>query len=244
MPTRKSCMKMNIKVILFRLDCRLCVLYPHTYISTNITRVDILLYWKGLFFDKVGLYSSTPAALAARVSHFIAALPGLSPDALGRASVITDVCAGCGRNTASFVSCCLFSAVNAMEVYERRSGLLVRNIKGLVQSKRVRCDVSVIRGSYNNAAAQLQQDVVFMDVPWDSITYKKKNKIRLYVGKRHVAHVISDTLNSASTRATMYVVVKVLKNFDYADLNLCRPGRDVLLWHCFRKFDLLCILLY
>ncbi|RHY26974.1 hypothetical protein DYB32_007128 [Aphanomyces invadans] len=148
--------------------------------------------------DDVAQYSVTDMKTAARISHFISALPGLSPD-----SIVTDSTACVGGNTASF--CTFFRYVQAVEIDATRFQMLVHNLHAVMSLVNVQCYCA----NYVDVVECFSQDVVFVDPPWGGPEYRSRCTVDLFLGNTPLADVCERLVGR-----TQYVVVKVPENFD------------------------------
>ncbi|EQC36406.1 hypothetical protein SDRG_05863 [Saprolegnia diclina VS20] len=151
-----------------------------------------------LQLDDVAQYSVTDMKTAARISHFIMTLPGLTPN-----SVITDATACVGGNTASF--CTFFRYVQAVEIDPTRFRMLVHNMHGVLTFVNIQCYCA----SYVDVAEQFLQDVVFIDPPWGGPEYRSRSTVDLHLGETPLADLCERLVGR-----TQYVVIKVPQNFD------------------------------
>ncbi|KAF0699104.1 Aste57867_10306 [Aphanomyces stellatus] len=151
-----------------------------------------------LQLDDVAQYSVTDTKTAARISHFLMSLDGLTP-----ASVITDGTACVGGNTASF--CTFFRYVQAVEIDPTRFQMLVHNMHAVLGHVNIQCFCA----SYVDVAQCFYQDVVFMDPPWGGPEYRSRSTVDLFLGETPLA-----TVCEALIGRTQYVVIKVPENFD------------------------------
>ncbi|OQS07084.1 hypothetical protein THRCLA_00909 [Thraustotheca clavata] len=151
-----------------------------------------------LQLDEVAQYSVTDMKTAARISHFIMTLPGLTPN-----SVITDATACVGGNTASF--CTFFRYVQAVEIDATRFRMLVHNMHSVLSFVNLQCYCA----NYVQVAQQFLQDVVFIDPPWGGPEYRSRSTVDLNLGDASLAEVCELLVGR-----TQYVVIKVPQNFD------------------------------
>lgn len=171
-----------------------------------------------LQIDDVGAFSTTHADDAKIMSELIADLPGLSERDLGRKPDITDGCACCGGNAISFVCCGLFRKVIGVEVEALRAGMLRHNVHFAKSKCHLDVETEVLCGSYLDLLASLKQDVVFLDPPWGGVHYRKEKCVSLHLSGRHLADIVADLYKSAGANGTKYVVLKVPRNFNIADM--------------------------
>ncbi|RLO13032.1 hypothetical protein DYB28_004396 [Aphanomyces astaci] len=151
-----------------------------------------------LQLDDVAQYSVTDMKTAARISHFLMTLPGLSPD-----SVVTDATACVGGNTASF--CTFFRYVQAVEIDATRFQMLVHNLHAVMSYVNAQCFCA----NYVDVVECFGQDVVFVDPPWGGPEYRSRSTVDLFLGDTPLADVCERLVGR-----TQYVVIKVPENFD------------------------------
>ncbi|CAK4666037.1 hypothetical protein LEN26_004233 [Aphanomyces euteiches] len=151
-----------------------------------------------LQLDEVAQYSVTDMKTAARISHFLMSLAGVSPD-----SVITDGTACVGGNTSSF--CTYFRYVQAIEIDATRFQMLVHNLHTVLSFVNIQCFCA----NYVEVAQCFRQDVVFIDPPWGGPEYRSRSTVDLYLGDWPLS-----TVCELLVGRTQYVVIKVPDNFD------------------------------
>ena len=168
--------------------------------------------------DEEALFSITPAQDADKLSCCIAALEDVKH--LGRLPIITDGCACVGGNVISFACCGALMHVNAVELDSARAQMLANNVsivKAFVPSM---ASTTIFECSYLGVMRDLKQDVVFLDPPWRGPSYKKEERVRLFLDNKHLADIVAELFACASNNCTKYVVFKTPKNFDEEDMHL------------------------
>ncbi|OQS01699.1 hypothetical protein ACHHYP_00304 [Achlya hypogyna] len=177
-----------------------------------------------LQLDDVAQYSVTDMKTAARISHFIMSLPGLTPN-----SVITDATACVGGNTASF--CTFFRYVQAVEIDPTRFQMLVHNMHGVLTFVNIQCYCA----NYVDVATQFLQDVVFIDPPWGGPEYRQRSTVDLFLGDTGLAELCEQLVHR-----TQYVVIKVPQNFDIERFTYLVSGTVSYITH-FRKMAMVVV---
>ncbi|KDO20007.1 hypothetical protein SPRG_14587 [Saprolegnia parasitica CBS 223.65] len=177
-----------------------------------------------LQLDDVAQYSVTDMKTAARISHFIMTLPGLTPN-----SVITDATACVGGNTASF--CTFFRYVQAVEIDPTRFRMLVHNMHGVLTFVNIQCYCA----NYVDVAQQFLQDVVFIDPPWGGPEYRTRSTVDLHLGETPLADLCERLVGR-----TQYVVIKVPQNFDIERFTFRVSGTVSYITH-FRKMAMVVV---
>ena len=200
---------------------------------TNFTRQEI----KWLKLDKYDKFAMTWASEAFDTCNIILGLPGLPTK-----PVVTDACSGDGGNVIQFVCCERFSKVTAVELNEVRCKKYLRhNVDTAMRLRQSRknAKVNIICGDYLKCMRTLEQDVVFLDVPWGGPKYATESLCVLHLGNKHVADIIIYLYNNRTKNKTKHVVLMTPFNFDAEDMQQELTSRlELRLLHTFLKFTL------
>lgn len=116
---------------------------------------------------------------------------------------ITDSTSNNGSDTISF--CLNFKYVNAIELNEVNFEVL-RNNCNVYKIK----NINLINDDCLNHIGTLEQDVLYFDPPWGGIDYKKKDRLKLYLGKLELSDIYKNYINNCRI-----MIFKVPKNYDF-----------------------------
>jgi hypothetical protein len=120
--------------------------------------------------------------------------------------IITDGTANVGSDTIMFGI--KFKNVNSVEIDDTTYNALKNNVD---QYKLA--NINVIKGDINNVIDNLTQDVIYLDAPWGGRDYKKKDKMKLYLGDKEISDFVSD-----HTKRAKLFALKVPFNYDFSYL--------------------------
>ena len=149
---------------------------------------------KSLKIDNISIYSITPHKQAESINKIL--LEYISEDA-----VITDMTACIGGNTILF--CKAFKYVNAIEICKERYDFLEHNLAmyNLKNYKAYNVDCMKIIDN-------LQQDLIFIDAPWNGKSYKYKPIVNLFLSGKHIYNIVNSLKGKSK-----YIVLKVPNKF-------------------------------
>ncbi len=159
-----------------------------------------------IIFD-VSLYSVTPPSEAFEISKtikqiLIAFLGYKNTNNIS----ITDGTANVGGNTINFSK--NFSKVNTIEINKNVFDALTHNCSNVYKLK----NIKYYHGSCLDIIPNLNQDVIFIDPPWNGALYKAYNKLHLYLNKNDIEDVIDEWIQKKL--AKLYVI-KCPANYDF-----------------------------
>jgi len=141
----------------------------------------------------------------------------------GKHITITDGTSNVGGNVISFAK--FFDSVNAVEIDPVNFQALRNNIEVYKFT-----NVNLYNLDFTKQILKIKQDVVFLDPPWGGIGYKKKLKLKLFLGDRNVKYWCKKIFNETKTKA---IYLKVPNNFDFNDFDLKKK------LHKFKKYTIL-----
>lgn len=156
-----------------------------------------------LNYDYISIYSITPAEYAEKITKKLELICEKVFNKSIKKLTITEMTACIGGNVISFAK--NFGGVNAIELSEERYNCLKQNLKlfNLTRNVRTICGDSLVE------VANIQQDIVFFDIPWGGRSYKFKEKINLYISKipsYHACNLVKDYCKM--------IVMKIPNNFN------------------------------
>ena len=155
---------------------------------------------KKMKLDKVSLYSLTPFHLSLKIINIIQ----LHFDDLGEIT-LTDACACIGGDTINFLN--NFKHVNTIELSKLRYNFLCFNLN-LFTNKNYK--------TYNDDCLEiipdLQQDIVYYDLPWDGRKYKQKKSVKLNLNDLDSSVICNNTIKYCKM-----ICFKIPYNFDIDD---------------------------
>jgi predicted RNA methylase len=149
----------------------------------------------------VGLYSVTYWKDSNKIIKII---QKYFPDTPLENLTITDGTGGLGGNVIPFAK--KFYKVNAVEYDETHYKMLTNNVDVFGLSDKT----EIIQGDYSKLWDRFKQDVIFIDPPWGGVDYKKKNKLRLYLGEVEFGYFVRKLIKN---KASKLIVLKVPFNF-------------------------------
>lgn len=152
-----------------------------------------------LKISNVGMYSVTHSDDAIKITNIIKSY-------FDENITITDATANNGGNTIAFGL--TFKNVNAVEIDKNEYDILVNNIN-VYKLK----NIKLYNNDYLDVIDKLKQDVVFIDPPWGGKEYKKKTKLKLYLGNKTLVNIIDILHNKCKA-----IVCKVPFNYDFYTL--------------------------
>lgn len=178
----------------------------------------------------VSIYSTTPWKEAHFISRTIYNFYGqqggrhkkLFEPRYGQGPVVTDATANVGGNTISFFLNG-FQQVNAVEIDSTTHQMLINNLEVYHLSTQ-----TTYCADYLNVYKQLQQDVVFIDPPWNGKDYIKKPSLDLYLSGINVVDLCHDLLHN---NLASLVVLKVPINFNLEPLVSNKAPQQNILTH-------------
>lgn len=155
----------------------------------------------------IGLYSITKKNEAYFISNLITKYFGENK------ITITDSTACCGGNTISFLLHPQIQKVNSVEINDLHFEILQNNINLYKNANKV----TLIKGNYLNVFKNLEQDVIFYDLPWGGRQYIEKEEINLGLLSSDANFVsISSIINMMKDRAKLQVL-KIPLNFAFTN---------------------------
>ncbi len=123
-------------------------------------------------------------------------------------NVVTDAFAGAGGNTIVFAS--YFSRVNAVELEQKRSQLLLNNVDLFRQD-----NVMIHVGYYQKFMYSLKQDIIYFDPPWGN-DYKSptSDKLRIKIEDPDNGYIELEELIILVAPYASVIVVKLPISYD------------------------------
>ena len=112
--------------------------------------------------------------------------------------IITDGTANVGGNTLSFST--YFYKVNSIEYNKKTYDGLVYNCNVVYK----RHNITFYEGDCTKIIPRLQQDVIFIDPPWDGLFYKAYDKLHLSLGDKDIFDIVLDWYNNK--KAKLYCI--------------------------------------
>lgn len=153
----------------------------------------------------IGLYSITKKNEAFFITNLITKYFGENH------IVITDSTACCGGNTISFLLHPQIEKVNSIEINDLHFDILKNN----VELYKNHFKVELIKGNYLDIAHNLEQDVIFYDLPWGGKNYIEKDEITLGLyTTNHFFISLSSIVNQMKDK-TKLQVLKIPLNFGF-----------------------------
>ena len=153
----------------------------------------------------IGLYSITKKNEAFFISNLITKYFGESQ------IIITDSTACCGGNTISFLLHPQIEKVNSVEMNELHFEILKNN----VELYKYHSKVELIKSNYLDVAHNLQQDVIFYDLPWGGKNYIEKEEITLGLYTNNNFFISLASIVNQMKDKTKLQVLKIPLNFGF-----------------------------
>ena len=155
----------------------------------------------------IGLYSITKKNEAFFITSLISKL------LMDNKFIITDSTAGIGGNTLSFQLCDNIIKINSIELDKLHYEILENNVKLYSNSNKV----ILYNDNFLNIYKQLKQDVIFYDLPWGGLDYRKNDIVSLGLMNSNgyevnIIHIINDMKHHCKLQ-----VLKVPINFNFND---------------------------
>jgi hypothetical protein len=169
-------------------------IFPKTDESINRVRIT-----------DVGLYSITKKNEAFFITNLITKYFGESQ------IVITDSTACCGGNTISFLLHPQIEKVNSIEINDLHFEILKNNIELYKNHSKV----ELIKSNYLDVAHNLEQDVIFYDLPWGGKNYIEKEEITLGLYTNNSFFISLSSIVNQMKEKTKLQVLKIPLNFGF-----------------------------
>jgi 16S rRNA G966 N2-methylase RsmD len=150
-----------------------------------------------LLMDDEALYSTTDQQTADKITKEIAQI-------LPKSAKITDATACIGGSANALAS--YFNNVCAIELDPQKYAYLTANLATLGRN-----NVKCICGDALIVCSQQQQDMIFIDCPWNGPSYKEVPSLMLYLSGIPLYDVVRTLINH-----TKYIAIKAPVNFDEA----------------------------
>lgn len=144
--------------------------------------------------DDVSIYSVTPCSQASDIADII-------KNYYGKDITITDMTACVGGDVMSFAK--LFKNVNAIEICKERYNFLKHNID-INKYDNVKCYL----GDSLEIIKDLEQDVIYIDMPWNGRSYKYKKSVDLFMSSIPSYDICNSLYNKSKC-----IVMKIPNNF-------------------------------
>ena len=155
----------------------------------------------------IGVYSITKKNEAYFITNLITKFFG------NEKISITDSTACVGGNTISFILNEQIWHVNSVELNKLHFDILKHNIKSYKESDKI----VFYNNNYLNIMNELKQDVIFYDLPWGGIDYKKNEMIMLGLYDDDNNYVkITEIVNEQKNNSKLQVL-KLPLNFDFTN---------------------------
>ena len=120
--------------------------------------------------------------------------------------VLTDCTANIGSDSI-FLSD-YFQSINSIELKKENYEALRNNVE--VFKKR---NIKLYHDDSNTLLPTLKQDIIYIDAPWGGRDYKKKEKVKLYLGKDEIMQFYSK-----HKHLSQMFIFKVPNNYDFSTL--------------------------
>jgi len=169
-----------------------------------------------LQLSEVSSYSTTPWREANSISRTIFNFytdtreqKAILKPMYSRCPIITDAASNVGGNTISF-HLAGFRQVNAVEIDPTICQMLKHNLTVYnIPTEHVHC------GDYLDVYKRLQQDVIYMDVPWGGPDYIKTQCLDLFLSNINIIDICFDIITN---KMASLVVLKLPINYNLPDL--------------------------
>lgn len=167
----------------------------------------------------IGLYSITKKNEAYFISNLITKYFGENK------ITITDSTSCCGGNTISFLLHPQIQKVNSVEINDLHFEILQNNVNLYKNANKV----NLIKGNYLNWAKNLEQDVIFYDLPWGGRQYLEKEEVTLGLYTNDNTFItLSTIINQMKDKAKLQVLkiplnfafTSFLKEIDYTKIKI------------------------
>jgi hypothetical protein len=153
----------------------------------------------------VGLYSITKKNEAFFITNLIIKYFGETK------IIITDSTACCGGNTISFLLHPQVEKVNSIEMNELHFEILKNNVELYKNSSKI----ELINSNYLDVAQNLEQDVIFYDLPWGGKNYIEKEEIALGLYTNNNFFISLASIVNQMKDKTKLQVLKIPLNFGF-----------------------------
>jgi len=118
--------------------------------------------------------------------------------------IITDGTANIGTDTIHLAE--IFKTINAIEYSKINFTALKNNTELLCKNNNIKC----YYGDTNGIIENLEQDIIYIDAPWGGRSYKKFDKIKLYLGDVEILDFYLKNKNRSK-----FFIFKVPYNYDF-----------------------------
>ena len=163
------------------------------------------IHYELLEISNVGLYSITKKNEAYYICNLITKLfPDMN-------ITITDSTACIGGNTISFQLNENVKKVNAVEICDIHFGMLRNNVKLYKNNEKV----NFYNCNFLDIYRDLEQDVIFYDLPWGGVDYKKNELIELSLKDSNENPVSMNEIINNSKYSCKVQAIKVPLNFNF-----------------------------
>ena len=139
------------------------------------------MFIRKFFMNDESRYSITRPFESSQITDFIISSIKKDPTEL----IITDGKACVGGDTINFSM--IFKHVNAVELNVNTYNLLLLNIKNFNRK-----NITTINNNYIQIYHTINQDVIYLDVPWNGPSYKYKKDLDLYISDIRLDILILD----------------------------------------------------
>ena len=153
----------------------------------------------------VGLYSITKKNEAFFITNLITKYFGENQ------IVITDSTACCGGNTISFLLHPQVEKVNSIEMNNLHFEILKNNVELYKNNSKIQ----LINSNYLDVAQNLEQDVIFYDLPWGGKNYIEKEEISLGLYTNNNFFISLSSIVNQMKDKTKLQVLKIPLNFAF-----------------------------
>jgi hypothetical protein len=171
------------------------------------TKKDLLFYPLDLHqvsqlkVDDVSLYSTTDLQTSTAMCRW---LKYTFPEHVDLKMTITDANACIGGSTIVFSN--EFAKVNSVEIDKERFLMLEHNVNNVLKLS----NVKTYEGDYLEYIDKLEQDIIFLDLPWGGKDMKKHMWTYLYLSEKPLHDICIDLQKKSNL-----LILKVPKNFDF-----------------------------
>jgi len=153
----------------------------------------------------IGLYSITKKNEAFFITNLITKYFGETH------ITITDSTACCGGNTISFLLHSQIEKVNSVEINDLHFDILKNNVELYKNHSKV----ELIKNNYLDVAHNLEQDVIFYDLPWGGKNYIEKDEITLGLYTNNNFFISLSSIVNQMKDKTKLQVLKIPLNFAF-----------------------------
>lgn len=167
--------------------------------------------FKKIKINDIGKYSITRPYEAKQIINII---KNEIKKILGKESnmcVVTDGTCGVGGDTIHL--CKYFKKVNAIDIIEENTNLLIDNCKIFGIN-----NINILKGDYTKLFNEFNEDLVYLDPPWGGINYKNFEKIKIELSNIELSKFIK--LMKHNGKKDVLIFIKLPLNVDLDGLDI------------------------